>query len=212
MADILDTTFEGKEVVIEDNKIDEGDDINLLAKDPTLSKIIVGAGWDINTFDTDSIDLDISLFLLNRDNKTRNDNDFVFYNQPETLDGGITHNGDSRTGAGDGDDESILIDLHAVPFDIIDIAVVMSIYKGYEKEQALESVRNTYVRILNAENSFELMRFEIGKLFEDKTETGAVIGMIRREGPKWHFKADIEFVPGGLSELARRYDIIINQE
>ena len=210
--DIFDTQFEGKDVELEDNKIGLGDDFNLTGRDPSLRNVLVGAGWDLNAFNADALDLDLSLFLLNKDNVTRMDSDFVFYNQPETLEGGITHNGDSRTGAGDGDDESISVDLQAVPFDILRILVVVTIYRGFEKEQNLDMVRNAYVRIVNADTSHELCRYELDEVLDDKTESGVIVGALNREGPKWHFKPEAEFVAGGLGEFARRYGLIINQE
>src|SRR5690349_11201078 len=104
MVDILDTRFEGKEIELSDGRVSLGDDINLTAKDPSLNKLVIGVGWDLNAFNADALDLDFSLFMLNKDGVTRADEDFVFYNQPVCLDGGIKHGGDSRTGAGDGDD------------------------------------------------------------------------------------------------------------
>lgn len=210
--DIFDTRFEGKEVELADNLITIGDDFNLTGKDPSLRNVLVGAGWDLNAFNADALDLDLSLFLLGKDGKTRKDADFIFYNQMDSLEGGIKHHGDSRTGAGDGDDENISIDLHAVPFDILKILVTVTIYKGYEKEQNLDMVRNAYVRIVNADSKMELCRYELDQVLDDKTETGVIVGALNREGPKWHFKPEAEFIEGGLGELARRYGMIVNQE
>ena len=210
--DIFDTRFEGKEVELEDNLVSIGDDFNLTEKDPTLRNLLLGAGWDLNAFNADALDLDLSIFLLTNDSMTRVNEDFIFYNQKEGLEGGIKHHGDSRTGAGDGDDENITIDLHAVPFDILKILVTVTIYKGYEKEQNLDMVRNAYVRVVNEDSKLELCRYELDQVLDDKTETGVVVGAINREGPKWHFKPEAEFVAGGLGEIARRYGLIINQE
>ncbi|MCB1720405.1 MAG: TerD family protein [Alphaproteobacteria bacterium] len=210
--DILDTRFEGKAVDLADNLVYLNDDLNLMQVDPALRNVLIGAGWDVNAFNADTLDLDLSVFLLNKENMTRVDEDFVFYNQPETFDGGVKHMGDSRTGAGDGDDESILVDLHAVPFDIIHVAICVTIYKGYEKEQNLEMLRNAYVRIVNADTRHEICRFVIDQVLQDRTETGVIIGFLNREGPKWHFKPAADFVPGGLSELGKRFGLIINQE
>ena len=212
MTDIFDTSHEGKEIDIGEALIKEGDEVNLFEHDPTLSKIALAAGWDVNTFSGEEIDVDVSIFLLNRNQKTRNDNDFIFYNQPEALEGGIVHGGDSRVGFGDGDDETILIELQKVPFDVLQIPVVISIYKGFEKKQALDSMRRCYVRIINADTGHELFRFNLTDIFKEHKETGAIIGWINREGPKWHFKADLEYFSGGLGEIARSYDIIVNQE
>lgn len=211
MGDILDTRFEGKEIELTGNRVKVGDNINLTAKDPGLRRLHVGVGWDLNAFDTDAMDLDVSLFLLNKDGKTREDTDFVFYNNMETLNGAIKHNGDSRTGAGDGDDESIVIDLHGVPFDVTKLMFVLSVYRGEEKQQRMTQVQNGFFRLVNADNNIELFRFELGKLLEDRTETGMLVASVNREGPKWHFTPVGEFVEGGLAAIATRYGCIIVQ-
>ncbi|MEZ5814594.1 MAG: TerD family protein [Alphaproteobacteria bacterium] len=210
--DIFDTRFEGQAVDLGGNSVFLGDDFNLTGADPTLRRVTIGAGWDVNAFNADALDLDLSLFLLNKENTTRVDADFVFYNQPEALEGGVKHNGDSRTGAGDGDDESALVDFHAVPFDVMQIAIAVTIYKGFEREQNLDMVRNAYIRILNSDTNQELCRYDLDGVLDDKTETGVIVGALNREGPKWHFKPGADLVAGGLSELARRYGLIINQE
>lgn len=212
MVDIFDPSYDQDvDVEISDNKITKGDDINLTAKDPTMNNIVVGVGWTLNAFDADSLDLDISCFLLNKDGKTRVDEDFVFYNNMEGCDGAVQHNGDNLTGAGDGDDETISIDLNGVPYDIIKIMFVFSIYKGEEKDQGMENVRNGYLRVINAANSQEILRYEVTEDVEGHSETGMLIASLNREGPKWHFEAIGECVEGGLAKVATDYDIIVHQ-
>jgi tellurium resistance protein TerD len=212
MPDILDTAYEGKEVELTDGKARVGDDINLTVKDPTLHKMLVGVGWDLNVFNAEALDLDVSLFMLDKHGKTRVDEDFVFYNQPMTLEGGVRHGGDSRTGAGDGDDEVLLIDLHSVPFDIMKIVFVLTIYRGREKQQNMGMVRNAYLRIANEKSNVELVRYEFSDDLEDKMETGMIVATLNREGPKWHFTPVAEFVAEGLKDLGPRYGITIVQQ
>lgn len=212
MTDIFDTRFEGKEIELGDNKILLGEDLNLTAKDPTLKKVHIGVGWDLNVFDSDVLDLDVSLFMVDKNGQTRVDEDFVFYNNMETLNGGVKHNGDSRTGAGKGDDESFTIDLHAVPFDIVQLLFSLTIYKGEEKEQRLGQVRNAYIRVLNAETMHEITRYEMDADLEDKEYTAMIVAVLNREGPKWHFRPVCEFVDGGMRTLAQRYGLIIMQQ
>ena len=212
MADIFDTRFKDKDIELDDNKAAVGDDVNLTAKDATLKRILIGAGWDLNAFDADALDLDISLILIDKENMTREDQEFIFYNNKEAYDGAVVHNGDSRTGAGDGDDESITVDLQGVPFDIIKFLIIISIYKGDEKEQNLDMVRNAYIRIVNAENGHELVRYDLDEVLDDKKETAMIAGSINREGPKWHFTPSDEFVEGGLGAVAARYGMIIGQQ
>ncbi len=211
MSDILDTRFEGKDVEIKDNLVEIGDDINIMEKDPALQKLLVGVGWDVNAFDADTLDMDISLFLLNKDNQTRIDEDFVYYNNMEILNGAIQHNGDSRTGAGDGDDETITIDLHGIPFDILKIMFVISIYKGMEKDQTMGMVRNAYLRLTNTDTGHEILRFDLKESLENKSETALLVASLNREGPKWHFTPIGEFIKGDLKVVCESYGLIIGQ-
>lgn len=207
--DIFDTRFEGKDVEITDNKVFLGQEVNITAKDPTMSRVIIGMGWDMNSFDTEALDLDVSVFLLDKDEKTRIDEDFIFYNNLRGCDGAVKHNGDSRTGAGDGDDETILIDLKGIPFDVIKLIFALSVYKGEEKSQGVGMLRNAYIRLVNADTQVELLRYHLDKDLQDKEETGALIASLNREGPKWHFTPIAECVEGGLAKIAARYGLVI---
>lgn len=212
-GDILDTEFENAKIDISDKLVFAGDDINLTAKDPTLKKIMIGAGWDVNTFQGEDMDLDASIFLLDRKDLTREDEDFVFYNNTTGSGGAATHTGDSRTGAGDGDDETIMIDLLGLPFEIVRIAIVLSIYKGYEKDQSLSRIKNCFIRLVNADTQLEIVRFELSDELKDQEhEFAMVAATIDREGPKWHFRPKLEFYKGGLSEIATKYGIVVMRQ
>lgn len=212
MVDIFDTRFEGKDVELEGSFAELGDDINIIEKDPTLKKIVIGAGWDVNAFNAATLDMDLSIFMVNKDLMTREDEDFVFYNQKETLEGGVKHLGDSRTGAGDGDDECISVDLQSLPFEIMHLMVVLSIYKGFEKEQNIGMVKNAYIRVVNEETGIEIVRFKLDEHLKDKEDIAVIAVALNREGPKWHFKPLMEHYPEGLSEIATKYGCVINQQ
>lgn len=196
----------------QDRFVELGDDINLSAKDPTMTKIMLGVGWDSNAFDAEAMDLDISLFLLDKNDMTRVDEDFLFYNQEEILDGAVKHMGDSRTGAGEGDDEQILIDLHGVPFDILRIMVSLTIYQSYEKRLELGQVRGAYIRVCNGENKYELCRYVLDEQLKNRPEGGVLIAALDREGPKWHFRPLAEFEQMGLPDIATKYGIIVKEK
>ncbi|MCF8495435.1 MAG: TerD family protein [Alphaproteobacteria bacterium] len=207
--DFFDTRHSGKALELGNNTAYRGDDINLLEKDPTLKKIIIAAGWDVNVFDSDAPDLDLSLILIGKDGKTRMDEDFVFYNNPQGSGGAVKHHGDSRTGAGDGDDETISLEFSGIPFDVMQILIVLSIYKGDEKRQDMGMVRNSFVRIVNADNDHELTRYLLDEDLKGHPETAMIVGSLDRFGPKWHFRPLGEMVEGGLREVAMRYGLII---
>lgn len=211
MVDIFDTQLDEKDIEVGDNFVSVGDEMNINEKDPTLRRIVIGAGWDVNAFNSDVADFDVSLFMLDKNGMTRVDEDFVFYNQREAVNGGIRHHGDSRTGAGDGDDETISVFLEAVPFDIIQLMVVFSVYKGYEKEQNVSMARNAYIRIVNEENGIEIVRYKMDADIENRTESAVLAAVINREGPKWHFKPLAEFYADGLPEIATKYGIVVKE-
>lgn len=194
------------------NRVAVGDDINIIQMDPTLKDIKIAVGWDSNAFGSDIVDVDISLFLLDHKNMTRVNEDFVFYNNTSTLDGAVQHAGDNRTGAGQGDDETILIDLHGIPFDVSRIVFVYSIYKGAERDQGLGLIRESYIRLINSSNEHEMLRFDLDEHFDKSPSSAAIVGSLNREGPKWHFTPLMDVVPGGLAEIATQYGMTVIQQ
>lgn len=194
----------------ERNFAKKGDFTEITEKKTNLNHITIGAGWDRTNMEEDPVDLDISLFLLNRNDKTREDEDFIFYNNTNALSGAIRHMGDNRTGAGDGDDETIHIDLNGVPFDILKIMIVLSIYDEDMKGHHLKMAKNIFVRILDTDEKEEIIRFEIPDE-ELTTATAMRVAALVREGPRWFFSALSEPVVGGLAAIATEYDIIVQE-
>lgn len=185
--------------------IQKGQEVNLMEVDPGLHRVIVGLGWNVPEQSAGGfpIDLDASAFLLNRDNRVRHDTDFVFYNNLETERGVIRHLGDNTTGAGEGDDEVIEIDLEGIPFDVEKVAFAVTIHNAGERQQSFGLVKDAYIRILNKDTGAELARFD---LTEDAAEdNGFIFGELNREGASWKFRAIGQGTPGGLYKIARDY-------
>tara|TARA_R110002124_G_scaffold129483_1_gene290987 strand:- start:282569 stop:283756 length:1188 start_codon:yes stop_codon:yes gene_type:complete len=192
------------------NRLKLGEQINLTRTDPGLKRVLIGMGWDAKVFsDETTPDLDVSLFLLNKDEMTRENEDFVFYNNMETCDGGVCHHGDNRTGAGDGDDENMSMTLSSIPFDVVKVQVVLTIYQGREKEQSFSDVENIFFRIVNADTTIELFRLELDKIVGAEKSVGVKIGHFLREGPNWFFEAEAIAIPRGLDECATEYGIVV---
>ena len=189
------------------NKVKRGDEVNLTQKDPTMKQIMVGVGWDLRAFESHPLDLDVSVFLLGKNEKTRVDEDFVFYNNMLGSDGAVKHTGDSRTGAGDGDDEIIMIDLSGIPFDVMKICFVLSIYDADFEDHNFSMVKNVYFRIVNQNTSHEIFRYELDEELTD--HEGLIIGELERVGTDWIFHAVGETVKGGLGKIADGYGIIV---
>lgn len=195
---------------IEFNRIKGGEEVNLTQKDPTLRTVTAALGWDLKKFDRDPPDLDASVFLLDRTEKTREDEDFIFYNSPVGCDGAVKHTGDSRTGAGEGDDESILIDLQNLPYDILKVVFVVSIYDQDMSENNFTHVKNVYFRLVNQDNGQEMLRYEMDQELE-RGGTAIIVGELERIGSDWIYRARGETVKGGLGKIATQYGILVSQ-
>lgn len=206
--DLLDKEIDKAEK--EDNFAVKGDFIDLTKKKPQLKQVRISMGWDMKNYEGDPLDLDVSLFLLNIDEQTRNDDDFVFYNNVNILDGAVRHQFDSRTGAGDGDDETVVVDLNGVPFDVVKIMVVLSIYDQGFKDADFSMVKNVYVSITDNEDKNEIIRYDIT---EEELASGSAmrVAAIVREGPVWFFEALGENSNGSLGQIATDYGIIVQE-
>lgn len=191
--------------------IHKGDYMDLLRKDPTLKRIRIGAGWEQRLLEEDRIDIDLSAFILNIKDETRVDEDFVFYNNDSGAEGGLKHLGDSRTGAGEGDDEAMTIDLNAIPFDVTKIVFVLSIYDEESKGHNFSLVRDVFLRVINDEDQNEICRFIFEGDDELKGGNAIYVAMLIREGPKWYFEVRGEVVNGSLAEIAMKYGIIVRE-
>ncbi|MCB9963781.1 MAG: TerD family protein [Rhodospirillales bacterium] len=191
--------------------LDVGQDVGLTNKDPTLTKLLIGSGWDIRTMEGDPPDLDLSCFILDKNEQTRKDQDFVFYNNLSSEEGEVVHKGDSRTGAGDGDDEQIHVDLNSLPYEVAELVLILSIHDGEIKEQDFTMVTNLFVRLVNLDSGFELFRLKLSDEFLSSAPGVALrIGRIFRDGPKWRFHSNTEFIEkGGLRTAATKYGIIV---
>lgn len=185
--------------------LSKGGNLSLSKTDPTLKKILVGLGWDERVTSGDSFDLDASAFLLNSSEKVRSDKDFIFYNQLSSIDGSVQHMGDNRSGAGDGDDESIKINLDLVPADVVKMVVAVTIHDAQAKGQNFGQIQNAFIRVVNEETGVEVVRYDLAEDYS--TETAMVFGEIYRNNNEWKFRAIGQGYAGGLSAMCQRYGI-----
>lgn len=182
--------------------------IDLTALDPTLLRIVVAAGWEAEKDEHGAdVDVDMSIFLLNRADMTREDSDFVFYNNPSGEAGAVSHTGSQLTGGSGDDKETILVDLNGLHFDVEKLVLSLSIYNPMETNHHFGMVKNRYIRIINRDTSEELVRFDMPD--SDDPEIGYKWARIERDGVSWHFEVLAEPIQGGLSKLAQDYGMMI---
>ncbi|MGL5347571.1 MAG: TerD family protein [Peptostreptococcaceae bacterium] len=166
--------------------LQKNDILDLTKKNPGLEKVILGAGWDVASMGQD-FDLDIAAFLLNANGKVSQvPNDVIFFNNK--FGDGITLLGDNRTGAGEGDDERIQIDLNQIRSDVQKIVFIVTIHEAQSRRQTFGMVNNSYVRLLDAKNNEkEICRFNLKE--NGSTVTSIIFAELYKEGYEWYFKA-----------------------
>lgn len=187
--------------------LSKGGNLSLTKTDPSLSKILVGLGWDPRATDGAQFDLDASAFLLNATGKVRSEQDFIFYNQLKSPDGSVEHTGDNRDGQGDGDDEAIKVDLSHVPADVEKISITVTIHDAQVRGQNFGQVGNAFIRIVNDVTGVEVVRFDLAE--DASTETAMVFGELYRNNGEWKFRAVGQGYAGGLAAMCKQYGLNI---
>ena len=186
--------------------LSKGQKVDLTKGNPGLTKIMVGLGWDVNSFDTGGdFDLDAAAFLLGESGKVTSSGDFVFYGNLKHSSGAVEHLGDNLTGEGAGDDEQIRIDLTKVPDNIQRIAFTVTIYDAAERRQNFGQVSNAYVRVVDESTGMELIRYDLEEDFS--IETAIVVAEIYRHNGEWKFNAIGSGFQGGLEALCINFGV-----
>ena len=186
----------------------KGQKVDLTKGRPGLKNVLIGLGWDTNKYDGGhDFDLDSAAFLLGANGKVTSDADFVFYNNLKHSSGSVEHLGDNLTGAGEGDDEQIKIDLSKVPDAIQKIDFTVTIHEADARKQNFGQVENAFIRVVNNDTNEELIRYDLGEDFS--IETAVVVGEIYRHSGEWKFQAVGSGFQGGLAALGRNFGVNI---
>jgi len=153
-----------------------------------LSRVTMGLGWDVAKSKGffgfgggagQPVDLDASVVMFDESNRPI---DVVWFRQLRSKDGSITHTGDNRTGAGDGDDEQIQVDLSRVPASVKSLVFTVNSFTG----QNFSTVENAYCRLLNAGNNQEVARFNLSV---QGSHTAQIMAKLYRHNGEWKMHA-----------------------
>ena len=152
-----------------------------------LTRVVMGLGWDaikskgIFGFGakTESVDLDASCVMFDEANRPL---DIVWFRQLKSRDGSIVHTGDNRTGAGDGDDEQIIVDLSRVPEGVKALVFTVNSFTG----QSFAQVQNAYCRLVNAANDKEVARYDLSV---QGPHTAQIMAKLYRHNGEWKMHA-----------------------
>jgi len=165
-----------------------------------LKHAAVGLGWNPNTqASSQDFDLDASAFLLGESGKLVSPEHFVFYNNLQSPDGSVKSTGDNRTGEGDGDDETLHVQLDRIDARIQQILFVVTIHEAKEKRQNFGQVRDAFIRIYDADKGEEICKYELDEDFS--TEAAVEFGRLYRKDGSWKFEAIGRGRQGGLQDL-----------
>jgi tellurium resistance protein TerD len=178
----------------------KGGNVSLSKSAPNLTAIMVGLGWDARSTTGADFDLDASALLLGPNGRVLSDSHFVFFNNLRSPDGSVEHTGDNLTGEGEGDDESILINLAMVPPQVERIVFPVSIYEADSRGQSFGQVNNAFIRVVNQADNQELARYDLSE--DASSETAMIFGEVYRRNDEWKFRAVGQGYASGLRGIA----------
>lgn len=193
--------------------LQKGQRVDLTKPDGSaLRRVMVGLGWDevkkeggffSRAGKTQDIDCDATVFLCT-DGKLRRVDDIVYYGNLKHGSGCVNHMGDNLTGAGEGDDEQIFVDLSGLPSQYDKIIFVVNIYKARERNQHFGMIQNAFIRIVDNDTNKELCRYDLSGNYDGMT--AMVFGEIYLRNGQWRFNAIGQATKdNSIEELAKRF-------
>lgn len=185
--------------------LSKGGNISLSKEAPGLTDVIVGLGWDSRVTDGAEFDLDASVFIVGENDKVLNDGSFVFYNNKSSTCGNVEHQGDNRTGEGEGDDEKVNVNLAGLSAEAKKLVFAVTIHDAEARKQNFGQVSKAYIRVINKKDNTEIARFDLSE--DASVETAMVFGELYNHSGEWKFKAIGQGFAGGLAPLAQTYGI-----
>ncbi len=179
------------------NILQKGENISLNKIIPAINEIIVAVKWLKKPNDQTEFDIDSSAFMLTAQDKTRSDTDFIFYNQPKSVDNEIVFK-----------NNMFKISLNNIPQDINKIHFVLTLHNAKSKQQCFGMLENITIELFNFVDKQKLISYCDS---DANTETAIILGMVYRYNREWKFKAIGQGYVGGLDFLARNFGVNIDE-
>ena len=167
-----------------------------------MKKIAVGLGWDVNEKPGESFDLDAFAVVLSNGKKMSPDH-VCYFNQKNILGGAVVHQGDNLTGAGAGDDETMVVELSKLPADSSEVMLCVNIYQATERRQNFGRVENAFIRLYDFDTKAVICKFD---LTEDYSAfTGMIMAKVYLKDGEWRCQAIGEGRSGSIPEIAKQW-------
>ena len=182
-----------------------------------LSSVTIGLGWDVRKKSgggflskllgggkEEEYDLDAIAFLLDANGKVANlgrtaqatngrqvalyEGDVIFFNSQKHPSGHIWLTGDNRTGAGDGDDEQIIVKLDSLDSKYQKILFIVTIYQGRQNNQHFSMIDNAFIRAVDAKGK-EITKYSLSGDASLSGMCSMVFAEAYRKDGGWKFRA-----------------------
>ncbi len=190
--------------------LQKGQKVSLSKDNAGLGKVVIGLGWDevqqkrgFFAPKPAPIDCDASAFLL-QNGRIMDKADIVYFGNLQHYTGTVQHMGDNLTGAGDGDDEQIIVDLSRIPAQYDKIVLVVTIYQANQRGQHFGLIQNAFIRLVDARNNSEMCKYNLSENYSGMT--AMIFGEVYRHNGEWKFTAIGQGTTDpGLGELVNRF-------
>ncbi len=190
--------------------LQKGQKISLSKDNAGLSKVVIGLGWDevqqkrgFFAPKPQAIDCDASAILLQNGHFV-DKTDVVYFGNLRHKSGTVQHMGDNLTGAGDGDDEQIIVDLASIPAQYDKIVLVVNIYQALQRNQHFGMIQNAFIRLVDARNNNEMCRYNLTEDYSGMT--AMIFGEVYKHNGEWKFSAIGQgTTDAGIGELVNRF-------
>ncbi len=191
--------------------LQKGQKVSLSKDNAGLSKVLIGLGWDeakrskggVFAPKPQPIDCDASVLML-QGGKLRDKSDIVYFGNLSHKTGTVQHMGDNLTGAGEGDDEQIIVDLSKIPAEYDRIVLVVNIYEAMKRNQHFGMIQNAFIRLVDGRNNNEMCKYNLTDDYSGMT--AVIFGEVYRHNGEWKFNAIGQGTNDpGLGQLANRY-------
>ncbi|MDI5961520.1 TerD family protein [Streptantibioticus silvisoli] len=185
----------------------KGGNVSLSKAAPNLTHVMIGLGWEARSTTGAEFDLDASAMLCAA-GRVLGDEYFIFYNNLKSPEGSVEHTGDELVGGTGGDDETVIVDLTAVPERVDKIVFPVSIYDAETRAQTFGQVSNAYIRVVNQADESELARYDLSE--DASTETAMIFGELYRYNGEWKFRAVGQGYASGLRGIALDFGVNVS--
>ena len=185
-------------------KLKKGQKLSLNENAKNLSKLIVTLDFNIINNESSEFDLDVSVFMVDINNKTT-EKDFIFYENTKSTCGGVVIKQDHNTSLKEAYNESIQLDLNKIPAHIQKLAFTVTVYESNERHQNFGQVSDGYFRIIAGDTKKEILNYKFNENLS--VETAVVVAEIYRYKNEWKINCIGSGFRGGLEALCNNYGI-----